>query len=181
MPWPAGTNNRTVRVTQPAWDDEHVLRPGRHLSHTSYAIRKRVVEEGPATAFVVEDLRVRDSRVIVDGMVQIPVSAGACRSCPCSLVADATRGAVLHRSAPVGAQATAIGDPAVLLDADADQLARLSDPVPFPVTWPLFTSVRCSVFRGKRLGDDVGLELRSVSGCPTRYLSTHRFTDAGEL
>ena len=41
-------------------------------------------------------------------------------------------------------------------------------------------TIRCSVFRGNRFGDDSGFELRSVSGNPARYLSTHRFAVAGE-
>ncbi|GAA1706325.1 hypothetical protein GCM10009808_25410 [Microbacterium sediminicola] len=41
-------------------------------------------------------------------------------------------------------------------------------------------TIRCSVFRGKRFGDDSGLELRSINGSPARYLPTHRFAVAGE-
>jgi hypothetical protein len=35
-------------------------------------------------------------------------------------------------------------------------------------------TIRRSVLRGNRFGDDLGLELRSVSGNPARYRSTHR-------
>jgi len=41
-------------------------------------------------------------------------------------------------------------------------------------------TIRCSVLRESRFGDEVGLELRSINGSPARYLSAHRFTVAGE-
>jgi len=41
-------------------------------------------------------------------------------------------------------------------------------------------TIRRSVLRGSRLGDETGLELRSVSASPARYRSPHRFAVAGE-
>lgn len=108
---------------------------GHHRGHGDPEVGEERVRSFPEPgrgllAFVVEDLRVRHPRVVIDGVVQIPVTTRAWCSTAGGFVPRDTGLAVLCRSAAVDTPPAAVGDPTLLLDVHVHQLTGFGDLVP---------------------------------------------------